>query len=187
MRRQAHGTALKDREGVARQRAKPLCTKSCARADQTRPLTGSNAAFGKDIRDGALAWFKSVNARGGVGGKPIELVTLDDANDRKTAGANTQKLLTANGAVALFGYASATLSLDADGTPISVGRSRHSSWGATNVPRPCTTRRTPRSLSERTASRMVGRLTSSSAARSASGGSALPAGNSPSTTRSKMP
>jgi branched-chain amino acid transport system substrate-binding protein len=80
---------------------------------QSAPLTGSNAAFGKDIRDGALAWFKSVNARGGVGGKPIELVTLDDANDRKTAGANTQKLLTANGAVAVFGYASATLSLDA--------------------------------------------------------------------------
>ena len=66
---------------------------------QSAPLTGSNAAFGKDIRDGALAWFKSVNARGGVGGKPIELVTLDDANDRKTAGANTQKLLTANGAI----------------------------------------------------------------------------------------
>ena len=58
-----------------------------------RPLTGSNAAFGKDICDGALAYFKSVNAGGGVGGKNIELVTLDDANDRKTAGANTQKQL----------------------------------------------------------------------------------------------
>jgi len=58
---------------------------------QSAPLTGSNAAFGKDIRDGALAYFKSVNARGGVGGRNIELVTLDDANDRKTAGANTQK------------------------------------------------------------------------------------------------
>lgn len=60
---------------------------------QSAPLTGSNAAFGKDIRDGALAYFKSVNARGGVGGKNIELVTLDDANDRKTAGANTQEQL----------------------------------------------------------------------------------------------
>jgi branched-chain amino acid transport system substrate-binding protein len=76
-------------------------------------LTGNNAAFGKDIRDGALAYFKSVNARGGVAGKPIELITLDDANDRKTAGANTQKLLTEKDLVALFGYASATLSLDA--------------------------------------------------------------------------
>jgi branched-chain amino acid transport system substrate-binding protein len=80
---------------------------------QSAPLTGSNAAFGKDIRDGALAYFKMVNARGGVAGKPVELVTLDDANDRKTAGANTQKLLSGNGAVALMGYASATLSLDA--------------------------------------------------------------------------
>ena len=89
---------------------------------QSAPLTGSNAAFGKDIRDGALAYFKLVNARGGAGGKPIELVTLDDANDRKTAGANTQKLLTANNAVALFGYASATLSLDAMPQADKIGR-----------------------------------------------------------------
>jgi branched-chain amino acid transport system substrate-binding protein len=60
---------------------------------QSAPLTGSNAAFGKDIRDGALACFKSVNARGGVGGKNIELVTLDHAKDRKTTGANTQEQL----------------------------------------------------------------------------------------------
>jgi branched-chain amino acid transport system substrate-binding protein len=80
---------------------------------QSAPLTGSNASFGKDIRDGALAYFKAVNARGGVAGKNIELVTLDDANDRKTAGSNTQKLLAERDAVALFGYASATLSLDA--------------------------------------------------------------------------
>lgn len=80
---------------------------------QSAPLTGANGAFGRDIRDGALAWFKSVNARGGVGGRPVELVTLDDANDRKAAAANTQKLLGERGAAALFGYASATLSLDA--------------------------------------------------------------------------
>ena len=80
---------------------------------QSAPLTGGNAAMGRDIRDGALAYFKSVNARGGVAGKPIELVTLDDANDRKAAGANAQKLLQEHKAVALFGFASATLSLDA--------------------------------------------------------------------------
>ncbi|MEK9952650.1 MAG: ABC transporter substrate-binding protein, partial [Curvibacter sp.] len=60
---------------------------------QSAPLSGSNAAFGQDIRDGALAWFKSVNAQGGVAGSPIELVTLDDQNQRKTAGENTTKLL----------------------------------------------------------------------------------------------
>ncbi len=80
---------------------------------QSAPLSGGNASFGRDIQDGAQAYFKSVNARGGVGGLPIELVSLDDKNDRKLAGANTQKLLETNDAVALFGFASATLSLDA--------------------------------------------------------------------------
>jgi len=80
---------------------------------QSAPLTGSNAVFGQDIRDGALAWFKTVNAQGGVGGTPIELVTLDDQNQRKAAGENTTKLLQNRNLVALFGYASATLSLDA--------------------------------------------------------------------------
>lgn len=80
---------------------------------QSAPLTGGNAQFGNDIRTGASAYFAAVNARGGVQGKPIELVTLDDKNDRATAGANTRALLQKPGLVALFGYGSATLSLDA--------------------------------------------------------------------------
>ena len=43
---------------------------------QSAPLTGGNAQFGNDIRNGALAWFATVNAKGGVNGKPIELLTL---------------------------------------------------------------------------------------------------------------
>jgi ABC-type branched-subunit amino acid transport system substrate-binding protein len=80
---------------------------------QSAPLTGSNAEIGKDIRDGAAAWFRKVNASGGIGGRAIEFVSLDDRNDRKVAGANAAKLVNENGAVALFGFASATLSLDA--------------------------------------------------------------------------
>jgi branched-chain amino acid transport system substrate-binding protein len=80
---------------------------------QSAPLTGSNAELGMAIRDGALAYFKIVNARGGISGAQIELVTLDDKNDRKIAASNTTKLLNDNKAIALFGYASATLSLDA--------------------------------------------------------------------------
>jgi branched-chain amino acid transport system substrate-binding protein len=80
---------------------------------QSAPLSGSNAPFGTDIRDGALAYFKSVNAKGGVDGRKIELLSLDDKNDRKLAGANARKLLEDNKVAALFGFASATLSLDA--------------------------------------------------------------------------
>lgn len=80
---------------------------------QSAPLTGSNAEIGKDIRDGAAAWFKRVNEAGGINGRKVELVSLDDRNDRKTAGANAVRLVNESGAVALFGFASATLSLDA--------------------------------------------------------------------------
>ena len=81
---------------------------------QSAPLSGNNAVFGKDIRDGAQAWFKLVNSQGGgVHGSPVELLTLDDQNQRKIAGENTAKLLQTKGLVALFGYGSATLSLDA--------------------------------------------------------------------------
>lgn len=77
------------------------------------PLTGGNAKFGQDIQSGAQAYFMALNAKGGVQGKSIELLTLDDKNDRKIAGTNTKTLLDNKDVLALFGYASATLSLDA--------------------------------------------------------------------------
>src|SRR5688572_13540212 len=80
---------------------------------QSAPLSGPAADIGRDIRDGALAYFKKVNRTGGVNGREIELVTLDDGNDRKRAGANAKRLLDENKAVALFGFGSATLSMDA--------------------------------------------------------------------------
>ena len=80
---------------------------------QSAPLTGGNAKFGTDIRDGAQAYFAALNASGGVQGRQIELVSIDDKNDRKTAGANAKTLLDNKNLVALFGFASATLSLDA--------------------------------------------------------------------------
>jgi len=79
---------------------------------QSAPLTGSNADLGKGIRDGALAYFKKVNDAGGVYGRRIELVTLDDKNDRKAAAANATKLVNETNVVVLYGFASATLSLD---------------------------------------------------------------------------
>lgn len=79
---------------------------------QSAPLSGANAEFGKDIRDGALAYFKQVNASGGVNGRQLRLVTMDDKNDAKLSGENAKKLIN-DGAVALFGFASATLSLPA--------------------------------------------------------------------------
>lgn len=77
---------------------------------QSAPLSGSNKDLGTDIRNGAFAYFKRVNDAGGVNGRKIELVTLDDANDTKRAEANTKQLLEQNNPIAVYGYGSATLS-----------------------------------------------------------------------------
>jgi branched-chain amino acid transport system substrate-binding protein len=77
---------------------------------QSAPLTGSNAELGNDIRNGALAYFRKVNEAGGLHGRKLELLSLDDANQVPRAEANTAKLIQEDRVFALFGYASATLS-----------------------------------------------------------------------------
>jgi branched-chain amino acid transport system substrate-binding protein len=88
-------------------------TKTTILIGQSGPLSGSNKEFGEDIRDGANAYFKRINDAGGVHGRKIQLITLDDANDAKRSGENGRVLIEERGVLALFGYASATLSMPA--------------------------------------------------------------------------
>ena len=88
-------------------------TKTTILIGQSGPLSGANKEFGEDIRDGVLAYFSKVNAAGGVHGRKLQLITLDDANAAKQAGENGRILIEQRGVLALFGYASATLSLPA--------------------------------------------------------------------------
>lgn len=76
---------------------------------QSAPLSGNNKDLGNEIRLGALAAFTQANKAGGVGGRQIELTTLDDVNDIAKAAANTDALIKQNQVFALYGYASATL------------------------------------------------------------------------------
>ena len=77
---------------------------------QSVPLSGANAELGSDIREGVQAYFKKVNDAGGVHGRKLELISLDDANQVARSGENTAKLVEQQRVFALFGYASATLS-----------------------------------------------------------------------------
>jgi ABC-type branched-subunit amino acid transport system substrate-binding protein len=79
---------------------------------QSVALSGPDADIGRDMRDGALAVFKQVNASNALG-HPIRLVTMDNSNDRQRALDNTKRLLEGENAAVLFGYNSATNSLDA--------------------------------------------------------------------------
>ena len=88
----------------------PGVTASTIVFGQSAPLSGGNAELGNDIRNGALAYFRKVNEAGGMHGRRLELVTLDDANQVPRSDANTKELVEQKQVFALFGYASATLS-----------------------------------------------------------------------------
>jgi ABC-type branched-subunit amino acid transport system substrate-binding protein len=88
-------------------------TKTTILIGQSSPFSGSNKELGDDIREGLQAYFKQVNEAGGVHGRRIELIALDDGNDAKRSGENARILIEQRGVLALVGYASATLSLPA--------------------------------------------------------------------------
>jgi branched-chain amino acid transport system substrate-binding protein len=71
------------------------------RIGQTAGLTGAVAASVKEATDGARLYFDTINARGGIGGQKLELVSLDDQFDPKRAAENAQKLID-QGVIALF-------------------------------------------------------------------------------------
>jgi branched-chain amino acid transport system substrate-binding protein len=56
------------------------------------PLTGSMAVVGQQFIDGARLAVDEVNAKGGLNGRKVELVTEDDRNDPKEAASIAQKL-----------------------------------------------------------------------------------------------
>ncbi len=68
---------------------------------QTAGFTGAVAASVKEATEGAKLYFDAINARGGVGGAQIELVSLDDKFDPKLTVANAKQLIDA-GVVCLF-------------------------------------------------------------------------------------
>jgi branched-chain amino acid transport system substrate-binding protein len=69
---------------------------------RTAGITGPVAGAAKELGDGAQAYFDSVNAKGGVNGLQIKMVTLDDKFDPKIAAANAEALIKKEKVFALF-------------------------------------------------------------------------------------
>ncbi len=67
------------------------------------PLTGPQAAWGQGLAQGVKAALQRLNAQGGVEGRPVELLLLDDGGQPARTLANTRELL-AQGVLALTGY-----------------------------------------------------------------------------------
>jgi ABC-type branched-subunit amino acid transport system substrate-binding protein len=69
---------------------------------QTVGVTGAVAATVQEAGIGAQLYIDSVNAKGGVSGEKVELITLDDKFDPKLTLANAKELIEDKGVLALF-------------------------------------------------------------------------------------
>jgi ABC-type branched-subunit amino acid transport system substrate-binding protein len=68
----------------------------------TSPFSGPNGAYGNDMRQVIEAYFDQVNKSGGVNGRKINLVALDDGYETDRAVANTRILISEKNAFALL-------------------------------------------------------------------------------------
>lgn len=71
---------------------------------QSTSLSGTFARIGTEYRNGALLYFERLNATGGVRGRSIKLLSLDDGYSTERAIANTKRFVEVEGVHALFGY-----------------------------------------------------------------------------------
>lgn len=71
---------------------------------QAAALKGQAAALGEGMQAGLQAYFKRVNAAGGVGGRQIELKSINDGYEPAMCEKATKVLLDGEGVFALVGY-----------------------------------------------------------------------------------
>ena len=83
-----------------------LCVASAStaqiRVGQTAGFSGPVSATVKEATAGAKLYIDDVNAKGGVNGQTIELISLDDQFEPDQAAANARKLIEEHKVVALF-------------------------------------------------------------------------------------
>lgn len=79
-------------------------TKDTIVLGQSAAFSGPAQRLGDSMREGAQLYFDEVNRNGGVHGRKIKLVSLDDGYEPDRAVPNTKKLIEQEKVFALFGY-----------------------------------------------------------------------------------
>jgi len=67
-------------------------------------LTGPAKELGQNLKQGSLAYFKRINESGGIHGKQITIISLDDGYEPHYTVENTLQLIEDEQVLALFGY-----------------------------------------------------------------------------------
>jgi branched-chain amino acid transport system substrate-binding protein len=77
------------------------------------PLSGSQAEMGTYLKNGAIMAIDKINAKGGINGKKLELVAMDDKADPKEAVSVAQKFAADPSIVAVIGHLNSGASIPA--------------------------------------------------------------------------
>lgn len=84
--------------------AEPGVTDSSITIGMSSPFSGPNGAYGIDMRQTIEAYFAQVNKVGGINGRKLSLVALDDGYETERTVANTKALINEKNAFALLAF-----------------------------------------------------------------------------------
>lgn len=84
--------------------AEPGVTDTTITLGMSAPFSGPNGAYGLDMRQTISAYFEQVNKSGGINGRKLELIALDDGYETERAVANTRTLIKEKNVFALLAY-----------------------------------------------------------------------------------
>jgi branched-chain amino acid transport system substrate-binding protein len=93
--------------------ASPLFGADAIKVGEYASLTGKEASFGQYSHNGVALAVEEINARGGVLGRPIELISEDDQSRPGQAATVVQKLISRDQVVAVLGEVASSRSLEA--------------------------------------------------------------------------
>jgi branched-chain amino acid transport system substrate-binding protein len=85
-------------------RAAEGVTDTSIRLGMSSPFSGPTGAYGRAMKEGIEACFAAVNAKGGIEGRKLELVALDDGYETDAAVANARRLIDKEKVFALMGF-----------------------------------------------------------------------------------
>ncbi len=101
----AAGLGLLAVHGAQAQPARPGPGRSEILVGRSTPLSGPMAPYLVPIHEGNDAAIADFNAQGGIGGRKVRVITLDDGFDAKRTLDNAHQLIERDGVVALFAQA----------------------------------------------------------------------------------
>ena len=84
--------------------ADPGVTDTTITLGMSAPFSGPNGAYGLDMRQTIGAYFEQVNKAGGINGRRLELIALDDGYETERTVANTKALIKEKNVFALLAY-----------------------------------------------------------------------------------